>query len=146
MKIINRERGSGKSTMLLYSAIVTDYPIITLDCNTKEHLRLLEKENGINGATIYTLDEWERIKPVCGNVLIDELGLMLSKIVSKYLYTNVVVATMSEPMAYLSNKKEQKNGRLLLESDVIKAVDEHIGINGALDDDISCILEKIKSR
>lgn len=147
MKIINRARGSGKSTMLLYVAAVTSYPIIVPDFHTKEHLLLLEKESGINGVTIYTLDEWERSKPLCGNVLIDELGNMLSRILSKYLHTNVVAATMSEPMTYFPNKERSKiTGRLLLESDVIKAVEKHIDIDGRLDDDISCILEEIKSR
>lgn len=35
--------------------------------------------------------------------------------------------------------------RLLLESDVIKAVDQHTDDSDKLDDDISCILEKCKS-
>lgn len=35
--------------------------------------------------------------------------------------------------------------RLLLESDVIKAVDKHINDDGQIDDDISCILEEITS-
>lgn len=35
--------------------------------------------------------------------------------------------------------------RLLLESDVIKAVDKHINDDGQIDDDITCILEEIKS-
>ena len=36
-------------------------------------------------------------------------------------------------------------GRLLFEEDVIKAVDRHTKEDDRLDDDISCILEKIKS-
>ena len=35
--------------------------------------------------------------------------------------------------------------RILLEEDVIKAVDKHTNEDGALDDDISCILEEVKS-
>ena len=35
--------------------------------------------------------------------------------------------------------------RLLLESDVIKAVDKHINDDGQIDNDITCILEEIKS-
>lgn len=35
--------------------------------------------------------------------------------------------------------------RLLFEEDVIKAVDRHTKEDDQLDDDISCILEKIKS-
>ena len=35
--------------------------------------------------------------------------------------------------------------RLLFEKDVIKAVDEHTNDNNQLDNDISCILEELKS-
>ena len=35
--------------------------------------------------------------------------------------------------------------RLLFESDVIRAVDKHTNDNSQLDDDISCILEELKS-
>lgn len=35
--------------------------------------------------------------------------------------------------------------RLLLEEDVIKVVDKHMDEYGELDDDISCILEELKS-
>lgn len=35
--------------------------------------------------------------------------------------------------------------RILLEDDVIKAVDKHTNEDGTLDDDISCILEEVKS-
>lgn len=35
--------------------------------------------------------------------------------------------------------------RLLLESDVIRAVDKHTNNDSQLDDDISCILEELKS-
>ena len=40
----------------------------------------------------------------------------------------------------MSNKLD----RLLLESDVVKAVDKHTNDDGTLDDDITCILEEVK--
>ena len=39
----------------------------------------------------------------------------------------------------------EKKTRLLCEDDVIKAVDKHTNDDGSLDDDISCILEEVKS-
>lgn len=42
-------------------------------------------------------------------------------------------------------KLTEKKSRILLEDDVIKAVDKHINEDGTLDDDISCILEEVKS-
>lgn len=42
-------------------------------------------------------------------------------------------------------KLTEKKSRILLEEDVIKAVDKHTNEDGTLDDDISCILEEVKS-
>ena len=39
----------------------------------------------------------------------------------------------------------EKKTRLLCEDDVINAVDKHTTNDGSLDDDISCILEEVKS-
>lgn len=39
----------------------------------------------------------------------------------------------------------EKNTRILCEDDVIKAVDKHTNEDGILDNDISCILEEVKS-
>ena len=35
--------------------------------------------------------------------------------------------------------------RLLREEDIVRAVDKHTNDNGSLDDDITCILEEVKS-
>lgn len=49
-------------------------------------------------------------------------------------------------MSWESGKENIKMGnRLLLENDVIKAVDRHTNRYGNLDDDIRCILEELKS-
>jgi hypothetical protein len=49
-------------------------------------------------------------------------------------------------MNWVSGKENIKMGnRLLLENDVIKAVDRHTNRYGNLDDDIRCILEELKS-
>lgn len=49
-------------------------------------------------------------------------------------------------MNLVSGKENIKmENRLLLESDVIEAIDKHMDEYGELDDDISCILEELKS-
>jgi hypothetical protein len=40
---------------------------------------------------------------------------------------------------------KEVNSRILLEEDVIEAVDQHTNEDGMLDDDISCILEEVNS-
>ncbi len=42
-------------------------------------------------------------------------------------------------------KLTEKRTRILCEDDVIKAVDKHTNEDGTLDNDISCILEEVKS-
>lgn len=42
-------------------------------------------------------------------------------------------------------KLTEKNTRILCEEDVIKAVDKHTNEDGTLDNDISCVLEEVKS-
>lgn len=49
-------------------------------------------------------------------------------------------------MSWMSGKENIKvENRLLFEKDVIKAVDKHTKDDDRLDDDISCILEELKS-
>ena len=49
-------------------------------------------------------------------------------------------------MSWMSGKENIKvKNRLLFEEDVIKAVDKHTKDDDRLDDDISCILEELKS-
>ena len=49
-------------------------------------------------------------------------------------------------MSWMSGKENIKvANRLLFEKDVIKAVDKHTKDDDRLDDDISCILEELKS-
>ena len=49
-------------------------------------------------------------------------------------------------MDWMSGKENIKvANRLLFEKDVIRAVDKHTNDNSQLDDDISCILEELKS-
>lgn len=45
----------------------------------------------------------------------------------------------------MGRKFVEKNTRILCEDDVIKAVDKHTNEDGTLDNDISCILEEVKS-
>lgn len=49
-------------------------------------------------------------------------------------------------MSWVSGKENIKvANRLLFEKDVIKAVDKHTNDDSQLDDDISCILEEVKT-
>lgn len=102
MRIINRSRGSGRTTMLVYTAYITGHPIITYTEVSKQNvIEIAKKMNVLDFIDVYTLDEWLRY----GNhgrhnkgVLVDNMDLMLNKILSDYLSAPVVAGTMSIPM------------------------------------------------
>ena len=102
MRIINRSRGAGKTTMLVQAAYITGHPIIVPTETSKTYTLELAKNMGVDDfVDVYTLDEWKRY----GNhgrhkdgVLIDNMDLMLDKILSDYLNTPVVTGTISVPM------------------------------------------------
>ncbi len=59
MKIINRERGTGKTTMLISTAYVTGNPIITSTMNNKNNLLDMAERMGMSAnIEVYTIDEW----------------------------------------------------------------------------------------
>lgn len=59
MKIINRGRETGKTTMLISTAYVTGKPIITYTMNNKNHLMSMAKKMGVlTNIEIYTINEW----------------------------------------------------------------------------------------
>lgn len=102
MKIINRSRGAGKTAMLVYTAYVTGHPIIVYTETSKFYVLEIAKNMGVlNFIDVYTLDEWQRY----GNhekhgkgVLVDNMDLMLDRILSDYLNTQVIAGTISIPM------------------------------------------------
>lgn len=102
MRIINRSRGTGKTVMLVYTAYITGHPIIVPTETSKTYALEVAKNMDVSDfVDVYTLDEWQRY----GNhgrhkdgVLIDNMDLMLDKILSDYLNAPVVAGTMSVPM------------------------------------------------
>ena len=57
-KFINRGRQSGKSTMLIHAAYMTDSPIIVYDRVRKISLQEQAEKIGCKGVEIFTLKEW----------------------------------------------------------------------------------------
>lgn len=102
MRIINRSRGAGKTAMLVQAAYITGLPIIVPTGTSKEYvLELAKNMDVLNFIDVYTLDEWKRY----GNygrhkngVLIDNMDLILDRILSDYLNAPVITGTISIPM------------------------------------------------
>lgn len=109
MKFINRGRQSGKSTMLIHAAYMTDSPIIVYDRVRKMCLQEQADKIGCKGVEIFTIAEWMELigrhKPK--TVMIDEALPIIDRIMSKTLEAEVLAATFTLPMEEVPNKEEK---------------------------------------
>ena len=114
MKIINRGRGTGKTTMLISTAYVTGRPIITYTKNNKNNLINTANAMGISdNIEVYTMNEWlERHKLYTLNdgILVDNVELILVEALSKFLNANVIAGTMTIPMDNIKDDVKE-NGK-----------------------------------
>lgn len=98
MKILNKERGSGKTTQLIYTSEVTGYPIVTYTeeqvNNISEQARKLECDI-VDPIDITALKTSKR--PLVKYVLLDEAELILQEALESYLGADIVALTMSIP-------------------------------------------------
>ncbi len=96
MRFINRARQSGKSSMLVSTAYVMNYPIVVDTAARKENLKALAYKMRCKDVLIITVQEMRYIH---GNnpekVLIDEADSIIGKALNEYLHTNVVAASLS---------------------------------------------------
>ena len=108
-KFINRGRQSGKSTMLIHAAYMTDYPIIVYDSARKMCLREQADKIGCKGVEIFTLREWMELIgiPKPKKVMIDEALPIFDVIMSKALEAEVLAATFTLPMEEVPKQNEK---------------------------------------
>lgn len=107
MRIINRGRGNGKTSMLISTAYVTGVPIIaSTNAHRNNILDTACKMNVQNNIDVYTIEEWQRIPHHNDQVLVDDVNLIIGQILSNYLKAEVVAGTMTIPM---DDKKEINN-------------------------------------
>lgn len=98
MELLIKERGSGKTTGLIYASEATGYPICVvfrssidyileearkLGCNIPQPVTVLELRNGCYRGSFK-------------NVLFDEIGEILGAAVNEYLGVNVVCGTTTD--------------------------------------------------
>lgn len=100
MRLINRGRGTGKTTMMIHTAYVTGYPIIVTTHTRKDYVLQQAHEMNCDGINVYTVEEWNRLIHIGKNnyALVDEVKELLEKALNDYLKTNVVAATLSLEM------------------------------------------------
>lgn len=108
MRIINKPRGSGKTTMLLNTASVIGRPIIVSTKQRKEHITGMAKHLNLKNVYCYTVDEFRRlprIQPII--VLIDDLDDILQEALQNYLGADEVIATITLPFETTTEDKEE---------------------------------------
>lgn len=106
MRFINWGRGNGKTSLLISTAYVTGMPIITSTHAHKNNiLDTAHKMNVQGNIDVYTVEEWQMIPHHNEKVLIDDVEIILERILSEYLNAEVVAGTMTIPI----DDKEETN-------------------------------------
>ena len=102
MRLINKSRASVKTTGLIYTSEVTGYPIVTLNERMTGYIDEMARDMGCIIPKTLTLDDFigdfsrGRQKPE--HVLFDEVEGILGDALRAYLGTDVVAATMTNPI------------------------------------------------
>lgn len=100
-RFINKNRGTGKTMMMIHAAYVVGYPIIVTTVRKKEYLMRQAIDMGCNNIDVYTVEEWNRGKNNISHsdkVLVDDVDELLTKMINEYLNADVVAATLSLPI------------------------------------------------
>lgn len=95
--LVIKDRGTGKSTQLVYTSAVTQYPIITQHRTSIMHLMDLANELGLVIPTPMTVDDYKARGRIHENhILIDEGYDLIGEALDAYMGTHVVAVTLSD--------------------------------------------------
>lgn len=107
MKLIDRERGSGKTTKLIYTSEMTGYPIVTQNSQSVEHIIRQAQELGAKIPKPMTVKEMCTVRGIrFDKILIDE-GFSIIENALKAYFNGVGVATVT----FTSNDYNNTFGR-----------------------------------
>lgn len=102
--LVIKDRGTGKSTQLVYTSAVTQYPIITQHRTSIMHLMDLANELGVVIPTPMTVDDYKARGRIHENhILIDEGYDLIGKALDAYMGTHVVAVTLSDKIKEMDN-------------------------------------------
>ena len=95
--LVIKDRGTGKSTQLVYTSAVTQYPIITQHRTSIMYLMDLANELGVVIPTPMTVDDYKARGRIRENhILIDEGYNLIGEALDAYMGTHVVAVTLSD--------------------------------------------------
>jgi hypothetical protein len=102
MNLLIKDRASGKTTGLIYTSEVTQYPIVTFNRKSTEYIKEMAREMGCLIPEPLCFgdfrDESNRGCRLPENILVDEVGMVIEDALNAYFHTNVVSATMTDSL------------------------------------------------
>lgn len=111
MKIINRPRQTGKTTMLIHTAHVTGLPIITLSKTRADFIIKQAEKLGIKGIKVFPFGEWKQLYRGSAlgidGILIDEAGDFIAEALEEYFKSHIVACTVTLPMDEIPTEKQE---------------------------------------
>lgn len=110
MRILNQDRCTGKTTILIHTSYTTGYPIIVSCVPMKRYIMDKAESMGLNIPIpiVYT-DKNSLNNITADKILIDEAGLMLDDIFSEYFNKPVEAATMTIPVTVTNPDLSKEN-------------------------------------
>ena len=95
--LVIKDRGTGKSTQLVYTSAVTQYPIITQHRTSIIHLMDLANELGVVIPTPMTVEDYKARGRIHENhILINEGYDLIGEALDAYMGTHVVAFPLSD--------------------------------------------------
>ena len=110
--LVIKDRGTGKSTQLVYTSAVTQYPIITQHRTSIMHLMDLANELGVVIPTPMTVDDYKARGRIHENhILIDEGYDLIGEALDAYMGTHVVAVTLSDKIKEMDSIRRRVSWR-----------------------------------
>lgn len=110
MKIINRPRQTGKTTILIYTAHATDIPIVTTSSHRANFIITQAEKLGVKGIRVFSFSEWMAINKGSAigmnGILIDEAGDFIADALEAYFKSHIVACTVTFPMDEIPTESE----------------------------------------
>ena len=110
MRILNQDRGTGKTTILIHTSYSTGYPIIVSTEAMKCYIKNKAVSMGLNiPEPIVFTDRDSLDKVTSDKILIDEVGLMLKYILVAYFKKPIEAITMTIPVTVTNPDLPKEN-------------------------------------
>ena len=109
--LVIKDRGTGKSTQLVYTSAITQYPIIVPVRTRIMYLLDLANELNVIIPTPMTVEDYQaRGRIHENNILIDEGYDLIGEALDAYMGSHVVAVTLSDKVKEMDSSRRRING------------------------------------